>query len=116
MSRTLAKPAYSNEEKQLATFAKAMGHPVRIQILKLLNDQACCYTGDLTESIPLAQSTISQHLKVLKEAGLIQGEILPPKVKYCLNQDNWQVARRLFTGLFGVAFIEGASQTCISDR
>lgn len=102
MSRTLAKVTYSAEEKQLAAFAKAMGHPVRIQILKLLNSQACCYTGDLTDSIPLAQSTISQHLKVLKEAGLIQGEIMPPKVKYCLNQENWLVAQQLFDELLNL--------------
>lgn len=111
MSRTTAKVVYSADEKQLATFAKAMGHPVRIQILKLLNTQACCYTGDLTDSIALAQSTISQHLKVLKDAGLIQGEILPPKVKYCLNQDNWPVARRLFIEFFNFE----PSQPCNSD-
>jgi predicted transcriptional regulator len=96
MSRTLAEVEYSNEERQLANFAKALGHPVRIQIIKILTNQACCYTGDLTEIIPLAQSTISQHLKALKEAGLIQGEIMPPKVKYCLNKENWPVARKLF--------------------
>ncbi len=96
MSRTLAEPDYSIDEQQLATFAKALGHPVRVQIIKLLNSQACCYTGDLTDSLPLAQSTISQHLKVLKDVGLIQGEIIPPKVKYCLNQKNWARAQALF--------------------
>lgn len=95
MSRTLADITYSTDDMKMATFAKAMGHPVRVQILRLLNSQACCYTGDLTEQIPLAQSTISQHLKALKEAGLIQGEILPPKVKYCLNQENWLLAKKL---------------------
>lgn len=95
MSRTLADITYSTDDMKMATFAKAMGHPVRVQILRLLNSQACCYTGDLTEQIPLAQSTISQHLKALKEAGLIQGEILPPKVKYCLNQENWLMAKKL---------------------
>lgn len=111
MSRTLADTDYSIEEQQLAAYAKALGHPVRVQIIKLLNSQACCYTGDLTESIPLAQSTISQHLKVLKEAGLIQGEIMPPKVKYCLNQENWLVARRLFSELFNFSSSEAAPQT-----
>lgn len=96
MSRTLAEVDYSIDELKLANFAKALGHPVRIQIMKILTSQACCYTGDLTEIIPLAQSTISQHLKALKEAGLIQGEILPPKVKYCLNIENWPVAQKLF--------------------
>jgi len=102
MSRTLAEVDYSVDEIQLANFAKALGHPVRIQILKILTSQACCYTGDLTEIIPLAQSTISQHLKALKEAGLIQGEILPPKVKYCLNKDNWPAVQALFKELLKV--------------
>jgi len=99
MSRTLADVNYSPDEEQLALFAKALGHPVRVQILKILNNQSCCYTGDLTDIIPLAQSTISQHLKALKDAGLIQGEIIPPKVKYCLNTENWEKAQNLFKGL-----------------
>ena len=99
MSRTLADVKYSPDEEQLALFAKALGHPVRVQILKILNNQSCCYTGDLTDIIPLAQSTISQHLKALKDAGLIQGEIIPPKVKYCLNTENWEKAQNLFKGL-----------------
>lgn len=96
MSRTLAEIDYSVDEMKLASFAKALGHPVRIQIMKILTNQSCCYTGDLTEIIPLAQSTISQHLKALKDAGLIQGEIIPPKVKYCLNKENWPIAQTLF--------------------
>ncbi len=96
MSRTLAEIDYSVDEMKLASFAKALGHPVRIQIMKILTNQSCCYTGDLTEIIPLAQSTISQHLKALKDAGLIQGEIIPPKVKYCLNKENWPIAQALF--------------------
>jgi ArsR family transcriptional regulator len=99
LSRTLADVNYTPDEEQLALFAKAFGHPVRVQILKILNSQSCCYTGDLTEMIPLAQSTISQHLKALKDAGLIQGEIIPPKVKYCLNKENWEKAQNLFKGL-----------------
>jgi ArsR family transcriptional regulator, arsenate/arsenite/antimonite-responsive transcriptional repressor len=99
MSRTLAELEYSVDEVKLANFAKALGHPVRIQIMKILLNNACCYTGDLTDIIPLAQSTISQHLKALKDAGLIQGEIMPPKVKYCLNKENWSVARQLFKEL-----------------
>jgi len=100
MSRTLADIKYAANDKELATIAKALSHPVRVQILRLLNTQSCCYTGDLTEQIPLAQSTISQHLKALKEAGLIQGEIMPPKVKYCLNKDNWPKAQALMKTLF----------------
>lgn len=99
MSRTAIPIQYEVNDSELASFAKAMGHPVRIRILRLLNTQACCYTGDLTNEIPLAQSTISQHLKILKDVGLIQGEILPPKVKYCLNKENWQKVKMLFTEL-----------------
>jgi ArsR family transcriptional regulator, arsenate/arsenite/antimonite-responsive transcriptional repressor len=99
MNRTLAEVDYGVDEIQLASFAKALGHPVRIQIMKILINQACCFTGNLTEIIPLAQSTISQHLKALQEAGLIQGEIMPPKVKYCLNKKNWPVVQTLFREL-----------------
>ena len=100
MDRTAVKMDFTLEEQKLSQYAKALGHPVRIQILKILNEQSCCYNGDLTEIIPLAQSTISQHLKSLKEAGLIQGEIIPPKIKYCLNKENWEEASQLFETLF----------------
>ena len=67
-----------------------------IYILELLSKQACCYSGDLSEVLPIAKSTLSQHLKELKNAGLIQGEIEPPKIKYCLNKENWELAQKLF--------------------
>ena len=86
----------SEEQKDMARFAKAMGHPIRLYVLDLLSKQSCCYSGDLTEVLPIAKSTLSQHLKELKEAGLIQGEIEAPKIKYCLNQENWKVAQQLF--------------------
>ncbi|MCC5921536.1 MAG: metalloregulator ArsR/SmtB family transcription factor [Cyclobacteriaceae bacterium] len=88
-------------DEKLALYAKALAHPIRIQIIRLLTGQACCYTGDLTQQFPIAQSTISQHLRALKEAGLIQGTIERPKVKYCLNRENFEEAQRLFeTHLF----------------
>ena len=86
----------TSEQKQMARFAKAMGHPVRMYILDLLAGQSCCYSGDLSEDLPIAKSTLSQHLKELKDAGLIQGTIERPKIKYCLNQENWERARQLF--------------------
>lgn len=85
---------------QVARFAKAMGHPVRVQILQFLSQSACCYTGDIADELPIARSTLSQHIKELKEAGLIQGEYNPPKIKYCLQADNWEKARLLFEKLF----------------
>lgn len=94
------KEFYSTNEKQLARFAKALSHPVRIYICDLLSKQTCCYSGDLAEEVPIARSTLSQHLKELKSAGLIQGEIAAPKIKYCLNQENWAVAQKLFKEFF----------------
>ncbi len=90
------KIVYTDDQVQLARFAKAMGHPVRVFVLELLNKQACCYSGDLSEILPIAKSTLSQHLKELKDAGLIQGEIEAPKVKYCINRENWAKAQALF--------------------
>ena len=90
------KEVISEEQKAMARYAKAMGHPIRMYVLDLLSKQTCCYSGDLTEVLPIAKSTLSQHLKELKDAGLIQGEIEGPKIKYCLNQDNWKVAQSLF--------------------
>jgi ArsR family transcriptional regulator, arsenate/arsenite/antimonite-responsive transcriptional repressor len=86
----------TEQHKRMAHYAKAMGHPVRMYVLELLSRQACCYSGDLSEELPIAKSTLSQPLKALNEAGLIQGEIEAPKVKYCLNQTNWEEARQLF--------------------
>ena len=100
MKRTLENIDYQKSTQALARFAKALGHPTRIAILKHLENQSCCFTGDLVEVFPLAQSTISQHLKELKNAGLIQGELKPPKIKYCINQENWQKAKQLFTTFF----------------
>ena len=100
MKRTLEKFDYKESTEDLAAFAKALGHPTRIAILKYLETQSCCFTGDLVDVFPLAQSTISQHLKELKNAGLIQGELKPPKIKYCINQDNWNKAQQLFESLF----------------
>jgi len=100
MERTINAIEYDAHHKQLARFAKALGHPTRILILKYLDHQSCCFTGDLVEVLPIAQSTVSQHLKELKNAGLIQGELNPPKIKYCINQENWKKAKILFTDFF----------------
>lgn len=93
---TTSKSGYfTNEQEQTARFAKAMGHPVRIAILQLLNNQTCCFHGDMAEELPIAKSTLSQHLNELKDAGLIQGNITPPTVKYCINKENWYLAKKL---------------------
>lgn len=90
----------TEKQKKMARYAKAMGHPIRMYVLDLLSKQSCCYSGDLTEELPIVKSTLSGHLKELKEAGLIQGEIESPKIKYCINKENWKEAQELFKAFF----------------
>lgn len=92
----------SAKQSRAARYAKALGHPVRLYVLELLSKQSCCYSGDLSEELPIAKSTLSQHLKELKEAGLIQGETEAPRIKYCINKKNWEEARGLFKDLFDI--------------
>jgi ArsR family transcriptional regulator len=73
-----------DNDSELAALAKAIGHPARVKILRILARQEECVCGDVAAEIPLAQSTVSQHLKILKTVGLIQGEIDPPRVRYCI--------------------------------
>lgn len=87
---------YSDDQVKLARFAKAMGHPARMKIFEILSDRGCCYSGNIADEFPIALSTLSQHLKELKSAGLIQGEINPPFIKYCINKENWKQAKFLF--------------------
>jgi ArsR family transcriptional regulator, arsenate/arsenite/antimonite-responsive transcriptional repressor len=96
----IVKEPITDEQKKIARYAKAMGHPIRMYVLELLSRQSCCYSGDLTDELPIAKSTLSQHLKELKEAGLIQGEIEAPKIRYCLNKENWKEAKKLFKSIF----------------
>jgi ArsR family transcriptional regulator len=89
------KLEFTEEVKQIARISKALSHPVRVFILqKLSKMNSCCYSGDLVEELPVGRSTLSQHLKELKYAGLIQGEINPPYIKYCINRKNWEKAKR----------------------
>jgi DNA-binding transcriptional ArsR family regulator len=79
------KNEFTKEDIWLADVAKALSHPARIRILKILNDMSTCMVGSLVDKMPLAQSTVSQHLKELKRVGLIDGEIDGPKICYCVN-------------------------------
>ena len=95
------KSKISNEITQAAAFSKAMSHPVRMYILfKLSNMNACCYSGDLAEELNIGTSTLSLHLKELKNAGLIQSHSELPYIKYCINRENWKIAKSLFNTLF----------------
>lgn len=98
---------YTEHEEQIARFAKAMGHPARMAILHFLASQQSCFFGEIHEVLPIAKATVSQHLKELKEAGLIQGEIEAPKVRYCINRSNWLLARDLFAEFFREGHTDG---------
>ncbi len=86
-------------DEELAALAKALGHPARVQILRLLSRRTSCVCGDIVDELPLAQSTVSQHLKVLKEVGLIRGEIDGPRVCYCLEPKTLRRLRTLISSL-----------------
>ncbi len=86
-------------EEELAMLAKALGHPARVQILRLLSNRVSCVCGEIVDQLPLAQSTVSQHLKVLKDAGLIRGEIDGPRICYCLEPRTLRRLRALVGGL-----------------
>ena len=91
----------TKEQEQLARFAKALGHPVRIAIVQMLAKKVCCYHSNMSGMLPVAKSTLSQHLKELKEAGLIVREAVTlPTIKYCIDKENWELAKGLFDGLF----------------
>lgn len=92
---------YTERQRMLARFAKALGHPARVAVMQFLAQQEECYFGDIHEELPIAKATVSQHLAELKNAGLIQGTIEPPKVRYCINGENWQLASELFKEFFG---------------
>ncbi|MFH1121204.1 MAG: helix-turn-helix domain-containing protein [Bacteroidota bacterium] len=93
---------YTDEQQKIARIAKALSHPVRVYILDYIanHTKTCCYSGDLHENLNIARSTLSEHLRELKESGLIQGEINPPYIKYCINRENWAIAKALFGNFF----------------
>ena len=90
---------FTEAEQELAVVAKALGHPARVAILRLLATRQSCVCGELVGELPLSQSTVSQHLQELKAAGLVQGEIDGPRVCYCLDAAGWVKARRLLNDL-----------------
>ena len=92
--------AFSKEENDLANIAKALGHPARIAILQHLIKQQTCICGDLVNVLPLSQATVSQHLKELRNAGIIKGEIEGVKTCYCINSDVWRLIQSKFNLLF----------------
>lgn len=96
----MSKLIITSEQERLARLAKAMGHPTRVAILEFLAKRNECFFGEIHEVLSVSKPTVSQHLSELKDAGLIQGTIEPPKVRYCLNCETWKEAKTLFYSLF----------------
>lgn len=96
------KQIYTVDQEKMARYCKALAHPARVFIMDYLanNLDKCCYSGDMAEELPIARSTLSEHLNELKRAGLIQGEINAPYIKYCINRNNWEEAKALLARFF----------------
>ena len=94
------KDEFTHEDIWLADVAKSLSHPARIKILKMLNEMNSCMVGSLVDKLPLAQATVSQHLKELKRVGLIDGEIDGPKICYCVNTKALVKAKKELDKLF----------------
>jgi len=94
------KEDFTVRENHIARYANALGHPARVAIIRLLLKKKSCICGAIVDEIPLSQSTVSQHLKVLKDAGLIKGEIEGVRVCYCLNEEEWEKAGKYLQELW----------------
>ena len=91
---------FNKRQNRLASLAKAFDHPARIAILEYIINKRSCICNDLVGVLPLSQSTITQHLKELKQTGIIKGEVEGPRVNYCINEKVWVEARENFGGMF----------------
>jgi len=100
MSNKIKKDEYAEYQVKIAGYAKALSHPARIAIMELLVKSNGHYCGKIVDKLPIAQSSVSQHLKELKESGLISANENPPKVMYSVNKNNWDVAKRVFNIFF----------------
>jgi predicted transcriptional regulator len=91
---------FSEEQNQLALYAKAFAHPARVAIIQQIIKNKTCIVGTLTDVLPLSQSTISQHLKELKHSGIIKGKIEGPSICYCINQEHWNNVKKILINFF----------------
>ncbi len=91
---------FKKRQNKIATLAKAFNHPARVAILEYLLEHKSCICNDLVLELPLSQSTITQHLKELKQTGIIKGEVEGPKVNYCIDEQVWEEAKDIFINMF----------------
>ncbi len=100
---------FTVKENKIALYAKALAHPARVAIIRLLLQKRSCICGDIVDELPLSQSTVSQHLKELKNAGLIKGEIEGVRICYCIDEKEWQLAKQYLGSLLNT---EIADKNC----
>ena len=105
---TTKSEEFTIRDNKIARYAKALAHPARVAILRLLIKKQACVCGDIVEELPLSQSTVSQHLKELKDAGLIKGDIDGVKVCYCIDENEWAIARNYLS-----TFLQGPENKSI---
>jgi DNA-binding transcriptional ArsR family regulator len=91
---------FTVKQNKIAKYTKALAHPARVAILELLIKKQSCICGDIVDDLPLSQSTVSQHLKELKECGLIKGDVDGAKVCYCIDEKEWETAKNYLSTLF----------------
>ncbi|MEO1262348.1 MAG: metalloregulator ArsR/SmtB family transcription factor [Bacteroidota bacterium] len=99
--------SFTAEQNRIAELAKAFAHPARVAIVQYLLKTNSCVCGDIVDALPLSQSTVSQHLKEMKKAGIITGSVEPPKVCYCINPTVWEEVKLVFNGLLAQYQKEG---------
>ncbi len=92
--------SFHQSDQEIAEVAKALSHPARVMILRILNHRNSCITSEIVDELPLSQSTVSQHLKELKQVGLIKGEIEGPRTCYCLDEAVVSKTKSMFSKLF----------------
>lgn len=92
--------SFESTDQEIADFAKGLAHPARVVILRYLAEKRTCICGDIVEELPLSQATVSQHLKELKQRGLVQGNVDGPRVCYCIHEKNWEKAKQAFSSFF----------------
>lgn len=102
---------FTVRDNKIAAYAKALAHPARIAILQLLVKKQSCICGDIVDELPLSQSTVSQHLKELKAAGLIKGETEGTRICYCIDEKEWNQAKQ-YLGIFFDAYVPVKNKCC----
>ncbi len=91
---------FDESQNQISEFAKAFAHPARVAIIQELIRRQSCICSELVDELPLSQSTISQHLKELKRIGILKGEVEGVRICYCIDEENWQRAKAVFSEIF----------------